>query len=100
MLFTGDLLTAEEALEAGLVNKVAPPEEIDGALEGLCRSILGKSQAAVEAGKRVFYEQLEMNLESAYMLASEEMARNMMFRDAGEGIDAFIDKREPVWLHK
>ena len=100
MLFTGELLSAEEALEAGLVNKVVPLEEIDGALEGLCRSILGKSQAAVEAGKRVFYQQLEMNLESAYMLASEEMARNMMFRDAGEGIDAFIGKRKPVWLHK
>ena len=100
MLFTGDLLTAEEALAAGLVNQVTPPDEIDGALERLCCSILGKSQAAVEAGKRVFYEQLEMDLELAYMRASEEMARNMMFHDAGEGIDAFISKRNPVWLHK
>lgn len=100
MLFTGDLLSAEEAREAGLVNRVAPPDELDDALEGLCRSILGKSRAAVEAGKRVFYEQLEMDLESAYMRASEEMARNMMFHDAGEGIDAFIGKRKPVWTHE
>ncbi len=100
MLFTGDLLSAEEAREAGLVNRVAPPDDLDGALEGLCRSILGKSRAAVEAGKRVFYEQLEMDLESAYMRASEEMARNMMFHDAGEGIDAFIGKRKPVWTHE
>ncbi|MCE2492192.1 MAG: enoyl-CoA hydratase [Alphaproteobacteria bacterium] len=100
MLFTGDLLSAEEARKAGLVNRVAPPDELDDALEGLCRSILGKSRAAVEAGKRVFYEQLEMDLESAYMRASEEMARNMMFHDAGEGIDAFIGKRKPVWTHE
>ena len=100
MLFTGDLLSAEEAQEAGLVNRVAPPDELDDALAGLCRSILGKSRAAVEAGKRVFYEQLEMDLESAYMCASEEMARNMMFHDAGEGIDAFIGKRKPVWTHE
>ena len=100
MLFTGDLLSAEEAREAGLVNRVAPPDELDDALAGLCRSILGKSRAAVEVGKRVFYEQLEMDLESAYMRASEEMARNMMFHDAGEGIDAFIGKRKPVWTHE
>ncbi len=100
MLFTGDLLSAEEAREAGLVNRVAPPDELDDALAGLRRSILGKSRAAVEAGKRVFYEQLEMDLESAYMRASEEMARNMMFHDAGEGIDAFIGKRKPVWTHE
>lgn len=100
MLFTGDLLSAEEAREAGLVNRVAPPDELDDALAGLCRSILGKSRAAVEVGKRVFYEQLEMDLESAYMRASEEMARNMMFHDAGEGIDAFIGKRQPVWTHE
>ena len=100
MLFTGDLLTADEALEAGLVNRVVPPDSLDDALDGLSRSILAKSQSAVEAGKRVFYKQLEMDLESAYMLASEEMARNMMFHDAGEGIDAFITKRKPVWTHE
>lgn len=99
MLFTGDLLTADEAQEAGLVNRVVPQDSLDDALDGLCRSILGKSQAAVEAGKRLFYEQLEMDLETAYLRASEEMARNMMFRDAGEGIDAFIAKRKPVWSH-
>ena len=100
MLFTGDLLTADEALEAGLVNRVVPPDSLDDALDGLSRSILAKSQSAVEAGKRLFYQQLEMDLESAYMLASEEMARNMMFHDAGEGIDAFITKRKPVWTHE
>jgi enoyl-CoA hydratase/carnithine racemase len=41
-----------------------------------------------------------MDLTTAYEYASEEMAANMMFHDASEGIDAFIGKRKPVWLHK
>ena len=100
MLFTGDLLSAAEALEAGLVNRVAPPGGLDNAVGELCRSILGKPRSAVAAGKRLFHEQLGLDLESAYMRASEEMARNMTFRDTGEGIDAFIARRAPVWTHE
>lgn len=100
MLFTGDLIAAERALEIGLVNRVAAPERLDASLEELARSILSKSQAAIAAGKRVFYRQLEMGLSDAYDFASHEMACNMMFHDAGEGIDAFTEKRKPHWLHK
>ncbi len=99
MLFTGDFITAEDALKLGLVNRVAPPAQLDDAVAALARPILAKSQAAVAAGKRVFYRQLEMAIEASYEFASEEMARNMMFHDAGEGIDAFIEKRKPVWRH-
>ena len=100
MLFTGDLLPAERAQALGLVNRVVAPEALDEAVEDLCRSIAAKSRAAVAAGKRVFYRQLEMTLDAAYDTASEGMAENLMFHDAGEGIDAFIGKRKPVWLHK
>ena len=97
MLFTGEFISAQDAQEIGLVNRVAPPEELDAAVAALARPILAKSQAAIAAGKRVFYRQLEMALEESYEFAGEEMARNMMFHDAGEGIDAFIEKRKPVW---
>ncbi len=100
MLFTGEIVSAEQARDIGLINRVVPPAELDAAIAGLAQSIIAKSQAAITAGKRVFYKQLEMGLEAAYEYASEEMARNMMFHDAGEGIDAFIGKRKPVWLHK
>ena len=52
---------------------------------------------AVAMGKRAFYEQLEMGVEAAYQLAAETMACNMMTADAAEGIDAFSEKRRPVW---
>ncbi len=100
LLFTGDIVSAERACEMGLLNRVVPPAALDAAVAELAQSIMAKSQAAVSAGKRVFYEQLEMGMEAAYEYASSEMARNMMFHDAGEGIDAFIGKRKPVWLHK
>ncbi len=97
MLFTGDIIAAERALEMGLVNRVVPATELDATIDGFARSIIGKSQATVAAGKKVFYRQVEQNIEDAYAFASDEMARNMMFHDAGEGIDAFIGKRQPVW---
>ncbi len=100
MLFTGDIVPAERAQEVGLVNRVVPADRLDAALAALAQLIIDKSQTAVAAGKRVFYRQLEMGLEAAYEYASEEMACNMMFHDAGEGIDAFIGKRKPAWRHE
>lgn len=100
MLFTGDFITAERAAEVGLVNYAVAPEELDAAVSELAGAVAAKSRAAIAAGKRVFYRQLEMGVEDAYGYAAKEMACNMMFHDAGEGIDAFIAKRKPVWRHK
>ncbi len=48
-------------------------------------------------GKRMFYRQIEQPVDAAYDYASDVLAENMMAEDAGEGIDAFIEKRKPVW---
>jgi enoyl-CoA hydratase/carnithine racemase len=100
MLFTGDFITPDDALASGLVNRVVAPGELDAAITEIAGKIIAKSQAAVEAGKEAFYRQLEMGLSEAYDYASLRMARNMMFHDAGEGIDAFIGKRKPTWKHE
>ena len=100
MLFTGELISADEALGLGLVNRVVDADRLDASVDELAQSILAHSQAAIAAGKRVFYQQLEMGLSEAYDFAAEEMAANMMFRDVGEGIDAFIAKRKPDWRHE
>jgi enoyl-CoA hydratase/carnithine racemase len=97
MLLTGDFIDAEEARERGLVNRVVPIERLDEEVKVLADTIRGKSAAAVSMGKRLFYRQLEMGLEGAYQLAAETMACNMMCEDAGEGIDAFMQKRPPAW---
>jgi enoyl-CoA hydratase/carnithine racemase len=61
------------------------------------RKIAAKSSHIVKIGKEGFYRQAEMNLASAYRYVTEVMVENLMARDAEEGLNAFIDKREPKW---
>jgi enoyl-CoA hydratase/carnithine racemase len=97
MLLTGEMIAAEQAQRIGLVNAVvAPGDERDAAL-ALAKKIAAKSALTVKIGKAAFYRQLEMPLSEAYKYASEVMVENMLARDAEEGIDAFIEKREPKW---
>jgi enoyl-CoA hydratase/carnithine racemase len=97
MLLTGDMISAEDAYRIGLVNRVVESGKArEGALE-LAREISAKSAAVVKLGKEAFYRQLDMNIADAYAYASEVMVKNMMARDAGEGISAFVEKRQPRW---
>lgn len=100
MLITGEFIDAQTALQWGLVNRVVPAEALDESVKSLVDAILAKSAVAVATGKQMFYRQLELGLEEAYRYASEVMACNMMAEDAGEGIDAFIQKRQPVWRNR
>jgi len=97
MLLTGDFVDAARARELGLVNRVVPEHELDSAVESLARQIASKSTLTVAIGKEAFYQQLEMDLAAAYDHASKVMTRNMLARDAAEGIDAFLEKRAPAW---
>ncbi|EXI69684.1 MAG: putative enoyl-CoA hydratase echA8 [Candidatus Accumulibacter adjunctus] len=97
MLLTGDFIDARTALQQGLVNRVVASDALDAEVGLLARAILAKSSVAVGMGKQMFYRQLEMGLEAAYQYASEVMTCNMMTEDAGEGIDAFIAKRQVSW---
>jgi len=97
MLLTGDMLPASRAAEIGLVNRVVPEADLAGAALGLARQIAAKSPLTVKIGKEAFYRQLDMPLAQAYDHASRVMTENMLARDAEEGIDAFIQKREPKW---
>ena len=97
MLLTGDLVGAATAKTLGLVNRVVPKAELAAATAALAGTIAAKSALTVAIGKEAFYRQAEMDLQSAYAYAAEVMTRNMLARDAAEGIDAFIAKRPPVW---
>jgi len=97
MLLTGEMVSAERAREIGLINRVVPEAELDQATFSLATQIAEKSALTVAIGKEAFYRQSEMDLAAAYDYASAVMTRNMLARDAAEGIDAFLAKRPPVW---
>ena len=97
MLLTGGFITAAEAHARGLVNRVVVPDQLDAALDDMVEAILAKPREAIAIGKELFYKQRELGIEAAYQLANQSMACNMMVDVAQEGVQAFIDKREPAW---
>jgi len=97
MLLLGEMVSADDALRFGLVNRVTAAGAAFEEAERMARRIASKSPLTVSIGKRAFYEQSEMNMDEAYRHASRVMVENMLARDAEEGIGAFIEKREPHW---
>ena len=97
MLVTGDFIDAETARERGLVNRVVPADQLDAEVDKLIAAILSKPGSALALGKDLFYRQLETGIEAAYQLAGQTMACNMIDDAAQEGVQAFIEKRNPAW---
>jgi enoyl-CoA hydratase/carnithine racemase len=97
MLLLGDMVTAAEAKELGLVNRVVEQDEtVIQAIE-LGRRIASKPKATLKIGKEAFYRQLEMSLDEAYAFASAVMVENLLHAEAEEGIGAFLEKKQPRW---
>ncbi|CAN5857300.1 enoyl-CoA hydratase [soil metagenome] len=97
MLVTGEFIDAAQARDKGLINRVAEPDMLDAEVERLVTNIVAKPRAAVAMGKALFYRQVEKGIAAAYEDASQTMACNMMEESALEGVQAFIEKRPPVW---
>ncbi|WP_353147800.1 enoyl-CoA hydratase [Pollutimonas bauzanensis] len=97
MLITGQFISAADAVDNGLINQAVAPDQLDAAVDALVQAICSKSPVAVRTGKAMYHRQRGMNLSDAYDYAGQVMAQNMMAEDVGEGIDAFMQKRHPVW---
>ena len=97
MLTTGEFITADQAKTIGLVNRVASIEDFEAQTEELAEKIASKLGAAVKIGKEAFYKQLEMPIDHAYEYTGQVMAENMMLHQTEKGIEAFLNKLEPVW---
>lgn len=97
MLVTGAFISARQALERGLVNRVVPADRLAAEVAALVDSIVAKPRVALAMGKALFYRQLETGIAAAYDDAARTMACNMMDESALEGVQAFIDKRPPNW---
>lgn len=97
MLLLGEPVDAADAEAMGLVNRAVPADRLMAEAMALAGRIAGKPTATVAIGKEAFYRQLEMPLAEAYDYAADVMVRNMLHRDAEEGIGAFLEKRPPDW---
>jgi len=97
MLLTGEPIGAARALEWGLVNRVVPAGQLDSEVLRLAGTIAAKPPATVAAGKRGFYQQMDMDLARAYALAGEVIASSFAHAEGKEGMAAFIEKRPPAW---
>ncbi|MCE9681021.1 enoyl-CoA hydratase [Halomonas alkalisoli] len=97
MLVSGHFIDADTALDWGLLSAVTDDADLDSAVADKVAQILSKSPAAVRFGKSMFHPQRQMALADAYDFAGDVMAENMLSPDAGEGVDAFLAKRKPIW---
>ncbi len=100
MLLIGDLISSDKAAKVGLINEVLDDEKLKDYVLNKALKITKKSAITLKIGKQAFYKQIDMNITDAYDYASKVMVENMLKLDAKEGIDAFINKREPKWRDK
>jgi enoyl-CoA hydratase/carnithine racemase len=97
MLLLGDRLTAEEAREAGIVNKVVSGDEFDGAVADWAQKLASKSPLVMKLGKDAMWRQLDMPLLDALDYLRSQLTIELQTEDAIEGVTAFFEKREPEW---
>ncbi|KHA52252.1 enoyl-CoA hydratase [Sulfitobacter geojensis] len=97
MLTTGAFIDAERAETLGLVNRVVAPDALEAETTQLAELVASKLGAAVKIGKGAFYAQMAMTTADAYAYTGEVMVQNMLREDTAEGIDAFLEKRDPDW---
>jgi len=98
MLLTGDAIDAETALRWGLINQVVADGDVASATLALLARATRGSAVSRAIGKQAFYHQVSMDLESAYTYASEVMAAASQIPDGKENMQAFVEKRKPVFL--
>ena len=100
MLLIGDMIDSKNAKAIGLINNHVSKDLLMEKTLSIANKIANKSAMTVKMGKQAFYIQSELELSEAYKYTSKIMVENMLKEDAKEGIDAFINKRNPQWTDK
>ena len=100
MLLTGDMIDAKKATDIGLINNNVSSKNLMHETLTLAKKVASKSSMTLKVGKQAFYVQSSLELSEAYKYTSKVMLDNILKDDAKEGIEAFIDKRDPKWKDK
>lgn len=97
MLLTGDMIDVTRAEQIGLINASLNQDELHDEVARVANIIASKSMHTLRIGKDAFYRQRELTLAEAYAYTGDVMVKNLLANDAKEGINAFVEKRVPVW---
>jgi enoyl-CoA hydratase/carnithine racemase len=97
MLLLGGRMSAGEACAAGLVNRVVPASDLDGAVAEWATRLAGSSAAIMRLGKQAMRRQADMDLDDALDYLRSQLSLALSTEDIVEGVSAFFDKRQPVW---
>jgi enoyl-CoA hydratase/carnithine racemase len=97
LLLLGERWSAQEALAAGIVNKVVPAPQLDAAVGEWASKLAGKSPVIMRLGKEAMRRQMDMGLDDALDYLRAQLTLAMSTQDIVEGVSAFFEKREPQW---
>ena len=100
LLLYGKLIKAPEALSLGLINKIVAKDELEAQALNWAEELAQKSPIAVQIAKTGFYHSEDMNYEAQFAYMNEAFARLCTTDDAKEGVNAFFERRNPVWQEK
>lgn len=100
LLLYGELITAQAALDMGLINKVVPAADLEMETRRWAAVLAAKSPVAVQIAKSAFYTAADLGYDKAFAYMNEAFARLCATEDAAEGVSAFLEKRKPTWKEK
>jgi len=101
LIFTGDIITAQEARELGLINHVVPADKLAETVDGLSRKLKEKSPIVVKLVRKAVYQGLDKEFKRALDGVTDIYVNELIkTEDAVEGLKAFLEKRKPQWKNK